>query len=420
MNAPNIWIYEDDNNAAQGWADRIREASSEARVQVAQRKDVEDLFKTIHERRSQWRTHNNNFDLIEHDIDSADVVVLDYDLLEYWEGYASDTTGSRLAYLLRCFTKCGFIIVLNEHGHNVFDFRLGNPTDGFADLHIGGQQIGNPGLWNQPPFIGYRPWHWPVIPHAQKNFEKCVGEVEECLKNEHQRPLIEFLDLNRVIDWMPMRARDFLTGGKKPIEQVTFEDFVMNSRGGIEAKDKIPPSQTARVAAGRIIALLNNIILPEQNALVDAPHLVSRFGSVFREVNEGIESWNKLCDPVNTQIDYLLEDLLKDYRFPKSHWLWRPAWFWPEVSSNEEIKEVRDPWSSTESPSDRVFCEDVSRFMRTEHTRSFRASVSPPFIKRYVCKQDCEEARRSVGDMGDNGPTSLSNVEYVPQAAFSQ
>ena len=62
---------------------------------------------------------------------TADVVVVDYDLLRFSEIHV-DTTGSRLAYLLRCFSKCGFIIVLNEFGTNTFDLSLGSPVEGFS------------------------------------------------------------------------------------------------------------------------------------------------------------------------------------------------------------------------------------------------------------------------------------------------
>ncbi|MDE2813137.1 MAG: hypothetical protein OXM01_08940 [Gemmatimonadota bacterium] len=422
MNALKIWIYEDVLKAAERWADSINAAYDEAEVCIAGKDEVKGLFETLYRRRSPSRVQGGNpEEWPVHDVDAADVVVLDYDLLEYWKGQTGDTTGSRLAYLLRCFTECGYIIVLNQYGHNVFDLSLGSPADNFADLHVSGEQIGNPGLW-KTPFDGYRPWHWPVIPLACENFRKCVNDVAENLEEDDPKPLIEFLGLNRAIDWMPMQARRFLAGGKKPLEEITFNDFVNSSHGGVEVKDRdnLRPRQVARVAASRISTLLNDIIFPAQNALVDAPHLASRFGSVFLINQGGIEDWNKLCDPTDPGIEHLLDETLNDHRFANPHWLRRPAWYWPEVNSNENIKEVRDPWSSTESQSGWVFCEDVSRFVQDEHVLSFRASVSPPFIKRYVCDKHSEEARRSVNDAVDDEPTDLSQVEYVPQSAFIQ
>ena len=102
----------------------------------------------MNRRRAEWRADENDTASIEStDVDEADVIVVDYDLLRYSE--AADTTGSRLAYLLRCFTKCGLIIVLNEYGSNAFDVSLRNPSLDFADLHLGAVQIGNPGAMGE-------------------------------------------------------------------------------------------------------------------------------------------------------------------------------------------------------------------------------------------------------------------------------
>ena len=422
MTVLKIHIYEDEPNAAKHWADSIKEAYDEAKIDIAGKDNIRDLFQTLHSQRSQGGIQDVTREKLPiHSVDDADVVVLDYDLIEYWKGLTGDTTGSRLAYLLRCFTECGVIIVLNQYGHNAFDQNIGSPTDNFADLHIGGEQIGNPGLW-RTPFNGYRPWHWPVIPVACENFRKCVDDVVENLEGNDPKPLIEFLGLSRTIDWMPMHARNFLAGGEKPIEKITFNDFVNSSHGGIELKDRgrLQPRQVARVAAARIITLLNDIIFPAQNALVDAPHLASRFGSVFLGNKERIDDWNRLCNPTEPEVEELMHEILKNYRFPKPHWLRRPAWYWNDVNSEEGIEEVKNPWISMESQPDWVFCEDVSRFVQTKHTLSFRASVPPPFIKRYVCDKHSEEARHSINDTIEDAPTNLSQVEYVPQSAFSQ
>ena len=224
----------------------------------------------------------------------------------------------------------------------------------FADIHIGSVQIGNPGLW-QAPFNGYRPWYWPVVPDAKKNFEQCVTDVKKNL----EMPIIKFLGLDRVLDWMPQRAWDFISG-RQSIEDVTFNNFVKATHGGIDTRDKLDPEQVSRVAAARIGTLLNSIILPEQSLLVDAPHLVSRFPSLILGQCDDIETWNQLCNPVEQSIDDLLNERLKQYKFKKSHWLWRPVWYWPDINRDEGIEEVKNPWTVKEI--DWVFCEDISRF----------------------------------------------------------
>lgn len=409
MKSLEILVYDDQFNLAKSWAEKIKDSYSGAVVKPANSEDFKQLLKLINSRRKAWRELGDNPDMIgRHEADTADVIVVDYDLLQYSDPV--DTTGSRLAYLLRCFSKCGFIIVLNEFGRNVFDLSLGSPPEGFADIHIGDEQIGNPGLW-QAPFDGYRPWYWPVIPNAKKNFELCVNDVRDNL----EKRIFDFLDLDRVIDWIPRRAWNFLLG-KQKIEEVKFKDFVRYSHGGISDKDKLIPEQIARVTAARIITLLNSIILPEQSVLVDAPHLVSRFPGLILNQRDEIGMWNKLCNPVTQEIDDLLVEDLREYKFKQSHWLWRPAWFWPEINKDEDIEEMKEPGSV--KGIEWAFCEDISRFVLTKFAQDFRAIVSPPFIKRHVFKSDLSGADSCVSQVGSGGPQDPSSVEYVPQAMF--
>ena len=410
MNPIKVLIYEDQPEAAENWENKIGNAYEAADINSAGTEDFHRLLKLLNHRRAEWR--NGGSEGVEtetHEADTADLIVVDFDLLRYSD--TGDTTGSRLAYLLRCFSKCGFIIIINEYGTNVFDLSLGCPTEDFADVHAGDVQIGNPGLW-RVPFDGYRPWYWPVVPNARKNFEQCVTDVGE----NPDAPILQFLGLDRVIDWIPRRARDFLLG-KQKIEDVTFRGFVESGNGGISGKDRLTPEQMARVAAARIVTLLNSIILPEQSALVDAPHLVSRFPSLIRNRADDIEMWNMLCNPVAQNIDDLLAEGLKKHKFRQLHWLWRPAWFWSEINKDEDIEEVKDPWSIKEV--DWVFCEDISRFVLVRFARHFSAVVSPPFIKRFVFRSNSPDANSCVGQIGYKTAQDPSIVEYVPQALFS-
>lgn len=412
MSSLKVLVYEDDPAAAGTWADRIRDSYSGAEVEEANADAFQKLLKRINLRRAAWRDPGGAKAMLEpHMADTRDIIVVDYDLFKY--SASGDTTGNRLAYLLRSFTGCGFIIILNEFGSNSFDLNLGTPSgpDHFADLHIGSEQIGNPGLWNAASH-GYRPWSWPVVPIAAKQFEQCVGDVQENLDT----PILEFLGMRNLIHWLPERAWEFLSG-KQEIEEVTFKAFVESANGGISIKDKLIPEQLARVAAARVGALLNSIILPEQNLLVDAPHLVARFPSLIRGGPEDLATWNRLCNPVDEGIEDLLSDNLKRHKFAQPHWLWRPAWYWPHINRDEDIEEVREPWMTMEV--DWVFCENISRFVPAEFTQDFRASVSPPFVKRFLLRSASQETERYIGEIEPGSPLDPSRVEYVPQALFS-
>ena len=209
---------------------------------------------------------------------------------------------------------------------------------------------------------------------------------------------------------------DFISG-RQSIEDVTFNNFVKAAHGGIDTRDKLDPEQVSRVAAARIGTLLNSIILPEQSLLVDAPHLVSRFPSLILGQCDDIETWNQLCNPVEQSIDDLLNERLKQYKFKKSHWLWRPVWYWPDINRDEGIEEVKNPWTVKEI--DWVFCEDISRFVPIKFAQVFRALVSPPYIKRFVLNRNSRGVSAYVNQINQGGPLDPSLVEYEPQAAFS-
>lgn len=410
MSKMKVLVYDDYPMIADNLASEVRFACDNASVTAVNRETFQDMIGLMNSRRASWRPDSNETTSIEStDVDEADVIVVDYDLLRYSK--AGDITGSRLAYLLRCFTKCGLIIVLNEYGTNTFDMNLRRPSVDFADLHLGAEQIGNPGLWSGS-FEGYRPWHWPVLPDARMKFEKCVEDVQ----NNLDQPILEFLELGRFIDWLPKRAHDFLLGSVD-MKFFSFSDFVKHASGGIESKDELPPDYIARAATARLLALLNGLILPEQSILVDAPHLVARFPSLIRGGDQDIHYWNRLCEPLNEEIDSLLIDEMKEYRYKKQHWLWRPVWYWPDINRDERIPEVENPWTVMDV--DWVFCENISRFLPAEFADDFRADVSPPFNKRYAFKRDTPEARKYVDQVGADGPQDPLRVEYVPQIAFS-
>ncbi len=412
MSSMQVLVYDDSYEVAKGLASKIQDAYDNVNVATVSPDSFRDSISQINARRTAWRTNSNEGTSIETiEADEADIVVADYDLLTYSE--SGDITGSRLAYLLRCFTKCGLIVVLNEYGTNAFDASLRNPSLGFGDLYLGAAQIGNFGLWTEV-FEGYRPWHWPVLPQARENFEKCVEDVQGNL----DQPILDFLGLGRFVDWMPRRVHEFLLGDTD-MESIRLRTFVEQTRGGIESKDKLPSEYMARVAAARLISLMNDLVLSEQSLLVDAPHLVSRFPSLVRGDDLDIHHWNDLCEPLNDEIDDLLEDCLIEHRFAeeRQHWLWRPAWYWPDVARDERIAEVSDPW--TVKDVGWVFCENISRFIPEELADDFRADVSPPFDKRFVLKRESPEVSAFVGNVGSGGIRDPLNVEYVPQAAFS-
>ena len=375
--------------------------------------EFQNAIKALEQRRINFRkkkgiySKENSTDGAEK-IDNASIFIIDYDLLrsQVEESLTGSLTGEIIAYLARCFSRCKLIVGLNQYGNNPFDLTLRGDLDSFADLNLGDQQLGNPNLW-----IGdwedsgheYRPWSWPNLADSIHNFDKRIEEVQEKL-NE---PICEVLCFDpEVFQLLPREIVQFIGQYKeKEPYQTTFREFVTKSGNGLRSKDEkevvkgINDQILARVGAARISKWLEQLVLPEQDILVDAPHLVSRYPSLIKGDKEKIETWNetaRLADYTNLGLDTVP---IEPYRFKKDYWISRPVWFWDKLRECEDIKEVTEPWL-TVSPN-WVFCEDASRFYNHECCREFLADTTSPFIQRFV-KYFSED-----------------DVDYRPRARFS-
>ena len=95
MNSLEILVYDDISDIALGWADKINETCAGATAEAAGKEDFQTLLKLINLRRKAWRESDiTATEFGEHPIDKADVVVVDYDLLQYSD--TTDTTGQQI------------------------------------------------------------------------------------------------------------------------------------------------------------------------------------------------------------------------------------------------------------------------------------------------------------------------------------
>jgi hypothetical protein len=138
----------------------------------------------------------------------------------------------------------------------------------------------------------------------------------------------------------------------------------------------------SRVVTARLSKWLEWQVLPEMDILVDAPHLVSRFPSLLKGDHASIEVWNATAVRHSVEVPNLKTNLLQEFRFVKAHWLSHPVWYWRKVMQDENIPDVREPWSIEFVPF--VFCEDISSFVLEKEAKPFRAAVESPFAARYV------------------------------------
>jgi hypothetical protein len=336
--------------------------------------------------------------------DTAAILIVDYDLFGFKkEDYI---TGEGVAYLARCYSRCGLIIALNQYGENNFDLTLkGNPGS-FADLNMGSTQLSNQGLWGEP-WDGFRPWYWPLLPLATEALERRAADL---LDGHLDEPIMNYLGFpEEISETLPRSSKEFLFLGNET-ESVTFREFVTPPGSGLRSKDKtLDDESVARIAASRIAKWLERMVLAGQDILVDAPHLVTRFPSLLTNDIEDREVWNRTASFKGVSSIGIKYKTIQEFRFEKQDWLSRPAWFWRRVSSHDRITEVADPWS-TKRP-DLVFCEDLSKFLPQNATHEFVADLPSPFVRRFVSNPDSKELRKIAKD--------LRQVNYIPAVRFS-
>jgi len=311
-------------------------------------------------------------------LDDADILVVDYDLLSSNAGPL--LTGETVAYLARCFSSCGLIIGVNQYGENPFDLTLKGHLESFADLNVGWLQLSNQNLWATRK-RGFRPWRWPILPDYLHSFDAKVSDVKASLAQD--LPIWQVIGFSpELFDALPSSIAEFV--GPDP-RTATFRQAVLQSGSALRRKDATCTRNEeviARVGAARISKWLERWVLPEQDIIVDAPHLVSRYPSLINGDVTDIEAWNKTAELTSHDKLGLRVDVIDPFRLKRDHWISRPVWFWDQLRECEEILEVSEPWS-VELPN-WAFCEDASRFYDHTQCSEFVADTESPFARRFV------------------------------------
>ena len=402
-----ILIYDDEKEQTERFENKLKQVLK--KVEQDKDFDIETLcekafqcsIKALQNRQVGFRNNKKCSDAGTK-IDDASIFIIDYDLLK--SQAAKFLTGEIIAYIVRGFSGCKLIVGLNQFGHNSFDLTLRGHPESFADLNLGVDQLGNPDLWRGDwgdLRRGYRPWYWPNLSDSLRHFDRKVEEVRENL----DKPICKVLGFDpELFQLLPRGIVQFI--GKyqeKEPDQTTFREFVMHSGNGLRLKDALHSTEgvndhiLARVGAARISKWLERFVLPEQDILVDAPHLVSRYPSLIADDGKKIRTWNKIAQLVSCHELGLDTDLIEPYRFKKDYWVSRPVWFWDKLRECEQIKEVTEPWLTVKP--DWVFCEDASRFYNQKDCKEFLADTASPFTRRFV--------------------KDFKSVDYRPRVRFS-
>ena len=381
-----ILIYDDEDKQTERFKDKLDQALKKAgkdqdfAIEALCENALQCLIKSLQKKQEEFRNNGTGSNETP-EFDEAAIFIIDYDLLKSKAGGL--LTGEIIAYVVRCFSECKLIVGLNQYGRNPFDLTLRGHPESFADLNLGEDQLGNPDLWrgNWGNFRrGFRPWYWPNLFNSLCSFDRKVAEVKENL----DKPIREALDFDReLFQLLPREIVQFISREKEPSE-TTFREFVIHSGNGLRPKDTTISNEDvlARVGAARISKWLERLVLPEQDFLVDAPHLVARYPSLIAGDEKKIKDWNSTAQLVDYRELGLDTKTIEPYRLKKDYWMSRPVWFWDTLREDESIKEVREPWL-TDKPS-WIFCEDASRFYNQKDCTEFLADTVSPFTRRCI------------------------------------
>lgn len=354
----------------------IPEVAADFNVEMLSGDDLEHTLVVLEDRRRRgtWDSELEDGELI----DQAGVVVIDYDLREKLPG----ATGERISYLARCYSRCGFILGLNQFERfPTFDLTLRGHPESFADLNLHDSMLAFRGLWATDKWEDFRPWAWPLVPRMAGSLEQRVSDVAA----NGTAGILKTLGL--AAEEAPLLSRQVASflGGTARAENVTFDQFVRESGHGLRGADRAGPSARARIAASRVSKWLERLVLPGQDVLVDAPHIAARFPSLLR-ASDAAKAWSETATIPKRATSRISVNLdaktIAAHIYPHNHWVSRPVWYWAAVSGEPEVQEVADPWAVTTERY--VFCEDSSRFHVPKDARPFQPGGPTTFIKRFV------------------------------------
>ena len=383
-----ILIYDDEQQQTKAFKRNLMRGLNKAKleegfaVEILGEDELQNSMKILRARQDDIR-NNRGVCPETTPFDDTAIFIIDYDLLKSKAG--GFITGEDLAYSVRCYSTCKLIVGLNQFGKNPFDLTLRGRLESFADLNLGENQLANPGLWNGDwgdARRTFRPWYWPNLSDALRAHVKRLEEVRESL----DAPICDVLGFDSDVFRLLPRAVVQFIGKDKEDEPVntTFRKFVTESGNGLRHKDSTISDEKvlARVGAARISKWLERLVLPEQDILVDAPHLVSRYPSLIANDEKGMKAWNRTAQLVDYRDLELDTDLIEPYRLKKEYWISRPVWFWDKLRECGQIREQTEPWLTVKP--DWVFCEDASRFHKRNVCREFLADTVSPFTRRFA------------------------------------
>ena len=380
-----IVIVDDDAELVEAMKTKVESAmAAPAQVTTLTGDNLKDAIRELRQRESEWNSKGDDWRPERYDarLDSADILVLDYRLADLYgqDGYM---TGEDLASLARRYSTAGPIVSVNRFGERSFDLRLRAGIETWAEMSVAHDDLQNARLWSAETEGLYRPWGWTSIAHLPELFEQ---RVEHALSH-FEHPVADSLGISKTqMDLMPRRVSESL--GDDPFS-ITFEQVAVQR--AFQSRRVLRPSrrQVARVAAAEVGKWLAHRVLPGQDILIDAPHLVAQYPSLLKGRRTQAQL-NRVAQMASESDLPLEATTIEDARFRPSFWLDRPAWWMERVLDNRQLAENSRPWEK--EPLKYCFAEDTSMFHDPSECQPFQAVGT--LAKRYVQIPDRDIAYR--------------------------
>ncbi len=391
----NILVFDDQPDLAEDWAEQIRTAvGGDGQVSVMTEPDEE--LELVVARKIAIK-ENVEVDTTSSAFDQLDVLVVDFDLV-FMDKKNGRTTGEGLARLMRTYSTCGAIVVMNQYKGAPFDLGMRGHLDSFADLNVADSLISQDALWRDvDPVPGlFNPTTWTALP----TLVGCANLLTQMLADDGcDRSVVELLGLGQeALPLLSDTAYGFLSPTAQDasaLSKVTVGDFLQFSLDDREfAYAATFAAYADRFAAFRLLKWLERAVCRPMNVLIDAGHLIERMPFLlnFERINVSQpDDWTVGSRDPST---FLNQEIVKTYRNdPVSNLLGRDIFDWYLLENDESVIQLQD----------QAFDSDAERFLYSETTSRF---LSPE-----VAGENLVHFRADFHNFGDR--RSFERVEGI-------
>ena len=377
-----VLLCDDEPHVGLEWAETVRTVAPPDRYAILPPPGPNDLHGAIKElfAREAALLDGNAREQQRCVFDGTDILILDYDLLHVDKDNARHT-GESLARLARVFSDVAVIVIVNQFRGAQFDLSLRGHLSSHADLNLDVALLSSSGLWRDPPWVGFRPWHWQTLYRAvetQRTRQAWVGK-------HMGDPIVDALGMREEdVDRLSDTAIGFIASdaeGWPTLRQRTFKEFAVESASGRREATLVESDLhiACRFAAARFGKWLERHVLGPEEMLVDLPHLIQNFPFLLGTDVSSLEAWNAVV----LDDECMLAGVPDDCWFQPKGILSRPAIWRQRFEDEASVRERRRTFDFSSVPPF-VFLEDASTFGQLDEAKQFRAGHHNHFDRRFA------------------------------------